>query len=92
MTTATKEITNSQNVIDSRDVIERIAKLQGAEDEQAELKLLQALEEEANGAENWQYGVMLIRDSYFTEYAKELCRDIGDLPKELPWYIESNID
>ena len=34
----------------------------------------------------------LIRDSYMNDYLIELVHDIGDLPKDLPWYIESNID
>jgi hypothetical protein len=54
-----------------------------------ELKALLALQEEAEGyASDWQYGCALIRDSHFEEYAEELVKDIGDLPRELPGYIE----
>lgn len=91
----TTEITNEQDVIDSRDIIERIAELEDTEDddEKAELEALKALEEEASGySSDWEYGSQLIRDSYFAEYAEELCKDIGDLPKELPWYIANHID
>lgn len=54
-----------------------------------ELKKLQALAEEAEGyAEDWRHGATLIRESYFEEYCEELCKDIGDLPKNIPSYIE----
>lgn len=96
----TKEISNSDDVIDSRDVIERIEELHeiatddaADQDERThannELSVLQSLQEEAEGyAPDWKHGCALIRDSYFTEYAEELCKDIGDLPKEIPHYIE----
>jgi hypothetical protein len=41
------------------------------------------------GARN---GEGFIAESHFTEYCKELCSDIGDLPEELPDYIERNIN
>ena len=45
-----------------------------------ELKHLTALCKEAGGyAEDWEYGVTLIRDSYFMTYAMELADDIGAL-------------
>jgi hypothetical protein len=102
------EITNSQDIIDSRDVIARIEYLEGellnedgeldtdTEDEDyrdmaAELRNLQELQSEAEGyTSDWQYGSTLIRDSYFTEYTEDLCKDIGDVPREIPWYIEIN--
>ena len=41
---------------------------------------------------DWSYGVTLVLDSYFTEFAEEFCKDIGDVPTDLPAYIENNID
>lgn len=141
-----REISNSDDVIDSRDVIERIEELQAeieedesevreAEEEAAqridsdhtrcmatcgecgrswddnvvtgrtpapsarcpfeasheamrELAILEALQEEAEGyCADWHHGATLIRESYFTEYCEELCKDIGDLPKDIPHYI-----
>lgn len=55
----------------------------------AELKALKALADEAEGyAPDWTYGAALIRESYFVEYCQDLLEDIGDLPKDLPSYIE----
>lgn len=63
------------------------------EAEEDELKELKALADEAEGySGDWIYGVTLIREDYFVEYAKELCKDIGGLPKDLPWYIADHID
>lgn len=53
-----------------------------------ELKSLKALAEEAGSSPDWEYGESLIRDSYFTEYAQQLLEDCGDLPRDLPSYIE----
>lgn len=44
----------------------------------------------ADGAVNvvdWYFGATLIADSYFTEYAKDMVSDIGDLPNEIPSYL-----
>ena len=97
---------NSDDVIDSRSIIERIEELTeerdsfekgGHEadwslanpDEADELKALEALAEEAEGyAPDWKHGATLIRDSYFVDYAEELCKDIGDMPQDIPSYIE----
>lgn len=53
-----------------------------------ELKALESLQEGAEGyAEDWRHGATLIRESYFTDYAEELLKDIGDLPQNIPHYI-----
>lgn len=83
-----KEITNSEDLIDSRDVIARIRFLEGTEDEdeRAELKALEALQEEAQGyAPDWKHGSTLIRDSYFETYAQELAEDIGAISRNAQW-------
>lgn len=111
------EIDNAMDIIDSRDIINRIKVLEAAladfeaeqqekaeegeappekskfisEDEEAELKLLQDIEEQADN-EEWNYGTTLIRESYFPTYAEELCTEIGDIPAGLPWYIAAHID
>ena len=97
----TKEITNSDDIIDSRDVIERVEELEDelvdamedegttletANDIADELKPLKALAKEASEyASDWQYGEALIRDSYFEDYAQELADDIGAIPDGYTW-------
>jgi hypothetical protein len=87
-------ISNTDDVIDSRDVIARIEELTEAEslddDDKLELVELQKLESEANSAADWRHGETLIRDSYFTNYIRELIDDCYDMPKEFnsgewPW-------
>lgn len=70
------EVTNSESVIDSRDVIARIDYLETIDpddrddDERHEYAILTELQEAAGGASDWPYGETLIRDSYFEEYAE----------------------
>lgn len=121
-----KDISNSDNVIDSRDVIKRIEELEEEKeefilnesqtpddspswgelaeaqgdaeskwdetDEGEELKVLKAFQDDLEGYGDYSSGETIIRDSYFTEYAKELCKEIGDIPDNLPDYIERNIN
>lgn len=95
------EINNSMDIIDSRDIIERIKELEemieesrineqeqiDMADEKEELRLLKSLEDEAEGCPDWKYGETLIREDYFTEYAMDLLKDTGDLPDDVPWYV-----
>jgi len=86
----TREISNSDDVVDSRDVIARIEELEGInepdDDERDELNTLKELAEEAEGySPDWAYGSTLIRDSYFKDYAMELAEDIGAIPDNLQW-------
>lgn len=82
-------IDNTEDVIDSRDVIERIEELGATEGvtegEAEELRSLLALAAEGESLEDWTYGVTLVRDTYFTEYAQELAEDIGAVPTENAW-------
>ena len=54
-------------------------------EEFTEMKELQGLSEEIS---EWKYGESLIPEDDFEEYCQELLSDIGDLPKDIPWYIE----
>jgi hypothetical protein len=81
---------NQDDVIDSRDIIDRISLLEELgeerdESEAEELAALLALQEEANGSPDWQYGETLIRDTYFREYAQELAEDIGAIDRNASW-------
>jgi hypothetical protein len=98
----TTTIDNTDDIIDSREVIERIAALEETRENMTdavehwpgsdgadELASLTALADEASQySEDWSYGSTLIRRSHFTDYCKELLEDCGDLPKNLPSYIE----
>ena len=79
------------DIVDIEDNIKTVrADIEEAEEELAPLK---SLADEAEGyAPDWNYGATLIRDDYFEQYAKQLVQDIGDLPVEIPSYIENNID
>ena len=83
-----KAIYNTEDIIDSRDIIERIEYLQGSDDKD-ELEELAALERVAQKGEDyspdWRYGEALIRDSYFKEYAQELAEDIGAISNDQSW-------
>jgi len=96
------KIDNTDDVIDSRDILERIAELEDEieraeadrdlEEEKEELSALKNLEIEANSSPDWEYGEVFINEDYFTAYCEELCKDTGDIPEKLPWYIEIHID
>ncbi len=80
--------TNNRDIIDSREIIERIEELQGQimdKWDREELKILLALQEEAGGSPDWRYGEALIRDSYFKEYARDLADDIGAIDHSATW-------
>lgn len=93
--------TNNDDIIDSRDIIERLDELeQRAElaesdeneclddDEQMDLEALRSLDEDGRQyCPDWTYGVTLIRDSYFTEYAQDLAEDIGAVPRDAQWPV-----
>lgn len=89
-----REVNNNQDIIDSRDIIKRIEKLQDIEerddDENAELKTLLKVQEEGESSPDWTYGETLIRETYFEEYITELIHDCYPMPKEMnsgewPW-------
>lgn len=95
--------TIGDDIIDSRDLIEHLEELQGERDtwnesestdwadeypdDADELDMLQAACEEGEASPDWAYGATLVRDSYFTEYVMDMLADIGDLPRDIPWYI-----
>lgn len=60
-------------------------------DEITEITEIDVLEDEVSSSE-WDYGIIFISEDKFEDYCKELLEDIGDLPPNLPAYIEDNID
>lgn len=127
-----RNISSNDDVIDSRDVIERLRELEDErqaladevdearaaddaandnapdadfdlaktldakkqalenwdEENAEELTALRKLAEEGEGIDDWGHGVALIRESYFVDYCREFVQDIGDLPRNIPHYLE----
>ena len=78
------------DIIDSRDIEARIEDLEGedelVEDEREELAALLALREEVKSVTGeWVYGVALINDAYFEEYARDLAEEIGAIKRNVSW-------
>ena len=90
MSKPNQPIYNTEDVIDSRDVIARIEYLSDEDYtrsamEETELATLRALASEGEGCGDWDYGEALIRDSYFTDYARELAENIGAIDRKATW-------
>lgn len=84
------DIRNSADIIDSRDIIERYDELVNAGPGQdiediRERVILRALIDEGETLVDWNYGVALIRDTYFEDYARELAEDIGAINRDDGW-------
>lgn len=99
----TNDLDLTSDIIDVRDIIEHFEELEeqepdadGSRDwaDYATYETLHTILDELKGNggdEKWRgnwYPVTLIRDSYFTEYARDLLQHIGDIPKQLVHYIE----
>jgi antirestriction protein len=93
------EISPYADVIDSRDVQERIEALEsdaeeyGADSltltEVAELDALRALRDMAmDYTSEWYDGTTLVRLSYWMDYAQEYMEDTTDIPDHLASYID----
>lgn len=46
------------------------------------------IEQAAEYISDWDHGATLIHEDNFVDYVMDLCVDIGDIPRELPDYIE----
>jgi hypothetical protein len=90
------DISNTADIIDSRDIIARIEELEAEydaeafednldEDERYDLLALKSLAEEAENCCDWEDGVALINDNYFEQYAEEFASDIGAISSEHQW-------
>ena len=105
--TGDQEITSSEDVIDSRDVIARIGFLERwdcgevnkpcddtdcpTHDEDRAAELAALRDLAGQDISEWEDGATLIRDSYFTEYAEQLAEDMGAIDRECSWPV-SHID
>lgn len=92
------EISNTDDIIDSRDVIARIEVLESFRDggeiedhETEELDRLATCLESMKGLggdEQWRgdwYPITIIRDSHFEDYAQELAEDCGMINAAATW-------
>ncbi len=98
-----RTISTSDDLIDSREVIERIEELESerqdlvdvedvdVEDWDAEngeeLTALKALADEGESSADWLHGETLVRDSYFQTYAEKLADDIGAIDRNASWPV-----
>ena len=87
------EISNTEDTLDSRNIEERIEYLQADmtnldEDENRELaRLIDFRDNNHWDYETWKFGVVLIHESYFEDYAEEYAVDIGAISSDAPWPI-----
>ena len=98
-------IRNTDDMIDSRDVIKRIEDLRAERDDMgdaweagrpedaSELAALEALQLEAEDyAPDWTYGTQLIRRSYFAQAMDEMVQECYERPKNLPSWMTITYD
>ena len=94
----------TDDIIDVRDIIERYEELEDVvtnrdatnvnTDDLEEALILGKLLDDIKGCggdEHWRgdwYPITLISNDYFVEYATDLVKDIGDMPRNIPSYIE----
>ena len=99
--TATDAIDNFDDILDSMVIVERIDELEDILTEYEELpdelmdELIALRDLAADGedySEDWAYGVPLIRESHFTEYAQELCEELYGWGDPTGWSPANYID
>ena len=97
----TTQLDLTADTIDVRDIIARVEELEAEQPESQQQKwdncdeyatLLEIMDDlKGNGGdEKWRgdwYPLVLIRDSHFTDYIRELLADCGDVSASLPWYV-----
>lgn len=77
---------NIADYVEGREFLRCQEELTEWDDEnQEELKSLESLADDASGSPDWEHGEMLIRDSYFKDYAQEIAEDCGMIPKNNAW-------
>jgi len=92
------EISNSQDIIDSRDAEERIKFLKKSirkaerytgerQDFKDELAKLLKLKEDVGNDKEWEFGITLINEAYFEDFTIEEAEDIGAIGKDAYWIV-----
>ena len=87
------DITNVDDVIDSRHILEYIEKYKDDEEFEEKVEALQSIVEEycdnyTDGLEDLKYGVTFIRDSYFEEYMSDYFYEVNQVDEALECYID----
>ena len=89
------DITNNNDVIDSRDILDYIEKYEDDKDFEDEVKALQSILKqycdnytEDMGMKDLEFGVFFIRDSYFVDYMEDYFFDFADIDEALHCYID----
>ena len=87
------DITNLDDVIDSRDILEYIEKYKDDKDFEEKVKALQDIVDEycdnyTDGLEYLKFGVFFIRDSYFVDYMEDYFFQFADIDEALHCYID----
>lgn len=95
-------IDNTQDLLDSRDVIARIEELEeliAGEITREEFLaytqehyILTTLTEQCEDYGDWAYGETLIHRNYFETYMDEMIDDCYDIPRDLPDFIILTLD
>ena len=90
-----RDIDTTDDIIDSRELVENISELEVYEADDdllgedverlARLKSLRDDIADRLGEDALRWGVTLVRDTYFTEYAQELADDIGAIDRNASW-------
>jgi hypothetical protein len=103
-----KTLNLNDDVIDSRDIVERITELESNIDDatgypesgetlesmNAELVTLKAIIDEINdyAGDDCSDGVTLVNEAYFEEYMDDMIEDCYTLPKDLPSWMKVTYD
>ena len=82
---ARKSISNTDNLIHSRDVFAVMDELSVYHDDDELLSDLEKLAYEASSSSRWEGGTTLIRDSYFTTHARHLAEELGRVARTSAW-------
>ena len=87
------DITNVDDVIDSRDILEYIEKYKDDEEFEKQGEAVQRIVEEqcdneTDGLEDLKDGVTFIRDSDFEEYMSDYCYEVNQVDEALECYID----
>lgn len=93
-------ISKYDDVIDSREIIERIGYLTNQceddfldYDEYNELVTLSDLAEECSDlSSDWEYGEPLIHRDYFETYMDEMVEGCYEIPKNMPFWMSIKLD